>query len=82
MPPSVDAVPSPDLLTADELHALALTSALAGAMHEIIGDGPAAHGDLAEAVAAIHVLQRMIGAQAAARAYPQRYRLLGRAFGD
>ena len=66
-----------DPLTADEHRALALSADLAKAVRRIIGDGPAAAGDWAEAAAAVHVVQRMIAGQAAARAYPARYRLLG-----
>ena len=44
---------------------------------EIIGHGPTRDADLAEAAAAVHVLQRMIMANAAARLYPKELRLLG-----
>lgn len=44
---------------------------------EIVADGPTRVGDLSEFVANIHGIQNMILAQAAARAYPDRYRLLG-----
>lgn len=43
----------------------------------VVAHGPAREADLAELAAAIHVIQRMIMGQAAARAYPGRYRLLG-----
>jgi hypothetical protein len=43
----------------------------------LVPQGPNREGDLAEARAAIHVVQRMILAQAAARAYPAEFRLLG-----
>lgn len=68
-----------DLLTADERHALALSGKLANLVGKIIraGDGPTVDADWSEAARAIHVIQHMIGAQAAARAYPYEYRLLG-----
>lgn len=46
----------------------------------VVGDGPSRDGDLAEAVRHIHVLQNMVLAQAASRAYPDRYRLMGASF--
>jgi hypothetical protein len=44
-----------------------------------VGDGPTRAADLAELTAAIHVIQRAVMAQAAARAYPGQYRPLGEA---
>jgi hypothetical protein len=44
---------------------------------EVIADGPTRDEDLAELTAAIHVVQRMVMGNAAARAYPAKYRLLG-----
>jgi hypothetical protein len=66
-----------DLLTPAEREAVATAAALANQVYAIIGDGGAEEGDLAEAVHHIHAIQRMILAQAAARAYPDLYRLLG-----
>lgn len=43
----------------------------------LVPEGLTQGADLAEARAAIHVVQRMILAQAAARAYPAEFRLLG-----
>ncbi len=40
-------------------------------------DGKVANEDLAEVAGRIHDLQHLVMAQAAARAYPDRYRLLG-----
>ncbi len=65
------------LLTPAEHDAMAQTAQLTRTMREIIGDGPAAEGDIAEMVDAVHRIQRMVLGQAAARAYPERYRLLG-----
>ncbi len=67
-----------ELLTTAEHEALDLTGRLARAIGTVIGGGGApAAADFREAVAHIHALQQMIMAQAAARAYPDRYRLLG-----
>lgn len=67
-----------ELLTEAEHRAMDLTvelwNLLAG---EVILNGRAGPGDRAEMAAAIHVIQERILAQAAARAYPDRYRLLG-----
>ena len=66
-----------DLLTDEELIALDLTSKLANSMRVIIGDGPLAEYDWAEIAAKIHDIQHTIMAQAASRAYPEKFRLLG-----
>lgn len=66
-----------DLLTADEHEAMRLSGELANVCRRIIGNGPAAHGDWAEFAGAIHDIQSRIMGQAAARAYPDRYRPLG-----
>ena len=44
---------------------------------QIVGGAPSAQGDLEEITAHIHGLQRMVLSQAAARAYPDKYRKLG-----
>jgi chaperonin GroEL (HSP60 family) len=67
-----------DLLTDAEHAAMATTVTLANQLAEIIGDGTTSNGDIAEVVHHLHAIQRTILAQAAARAYPDRYRLLGR----
>lgn len=67
-----------DALTDAEHAAMDLTAQLARAMGAIIGDGGApAASDFREVVIHIHALQHMIMAQAAARLYPDKYRLLG-----
>lgn len=43
----------------------------------IVGDGVTREADLAEAIVHVHALQHFVMAQAAARAYPTEYRLLG-----
>jgi hypothetical protein len=64
-------------LTELEHEAMDMTGALAGLIRRIIGDGPTAAADWGEAAIRIHSVQQFILAQAAARAYPDRYRLLG-----
>jgi hypothetical protein len=64
-------------LTDDELHALDLTADLANAVSRIIGGERTGAHDWAEMAAHIHCIQHAIMAQAAARAYPDRFRLLG-----
>jgi hypothetical protein len=66
-----------ELLTADEHEAVRLIGELVGLFRKIVGDGPNRIGDLNEFTRTIHVLQNTILAQAAARAYPDRYRLVG-----
>lgn len=66
-----------ELLTADEHYALALSGELASICNKIIGDGPQAAHDWAEMAVHIHGVQHMLMRQAAARAYPDLYRLLG-----
>jgi hypothetical protein len=68
------------LLTAEEHEAIDLTGQLAILMGRIVGEGPTRTGDLNEVVQRIQAIQQMILAQAAARAYPDRYRLLGGTF--
>lgn len=66
-----------DLLTPDEHHAMDLTAQLADTLARIVGDGPSRAHDLNELAGHVHLIQHAILAQAAARAYPDRYRLLG-----
>ncbi len=44
---------------------------------EICGHGPTREDDLAELRAAVHVIQQRLMSQAAARAYPGEFRLMG-----
>lgn len=67
----------PDLLTPDEHRAVAMAAELWGQLRVITADGPAREGDLSELVFHIHAIQRAVLKQAAARAYPDLYRLLG-----
>lgn len=66
-----------DLLTQAEHNAVTTAALLANQIAEIAGGGTSRDADIAEAVHHIHAVQRMILAQAAARVYPDRYRLLG-----
>ena len=66
-----------DLLTAAEHQAMRATVDLYHHLARIVGDGQARHSDMDEVVRHIHALQWMILAQAAGRAYPDQYRLLG-----
>lgn len=64
-------------MTEGEHRAMELSAELWKAICEVAGRGQTRHDDLTEAVAHIHAIQHMIMAQAAARSYPERYRLLG-----
>ncbi len=67
-----------DLLTEAEHRAMDLTVQLWNLLcREIIGNGPSRPGDVQELARDLHVIQERILAQAAGRAYPDRYRLLG-----
>lgn len=68
------------LLTDLELEAMTLTGTLANLLRRIIGDGPTAEHDWAETAADVHRLQQRIMSQAAARAYPDKFRLMGGSF--
>jgi hypothetical protein len=74
----VDLVEDAGLLTALELDIVKYLGKLHTALvTEVIGDGPARFGDVAEVTHAVHVLQHAVMAQAAARAYPDLFRVLG-----
>lgn len=65
-------------LTEVEKQALALTAELYDLIAgRIIVSGPTREQDTAELAADIHRIQARIGAQAAARAHPDLYRLMG-----
>lgn len=66
-----------DLLTPDEHRAVELTAELWNALSAVVGDGPTRGRDLQELAAHIHAIQQAVLSHAAARAYPDRYRLLG-----
>jgi hypothetical protein len=67
-----------DLLTDAERRAMELTTQLVNLVaRAVIGDGETRTQDINEFVRHVHGIQHMIMAQAAARAYPGEYRLLG-----
>lgn len=67
-----------EMLTVAELRAMELTVDLWNLIaREIVGSGPSREGDLAEIAEDVHGIQARIMAQAAARAYPSKFRLLG-----
>jgi hypothetical protein len=72
-----DAATETAALTETEHQVMDLTSQLWSAFCAVTGDGRTRAEDLHEASLHIHALQNMVLAQAAARAYPDRYRLLG-----
>lgn len=65
------------LLTVAEVAALEQCGALAGMLGSIVGLGPTRGADLAELYGHVHGIQQAIMSQAAARVYPERFRLLG-----
>lgn len=74
MKPGADGAP---LLTPEEHEVMDMTANLANALRRVVGDGPHAAHDWNEIAAPIHTIQHHVLAQAAARAYPERYRLMG-----
>ena len=68
----------PKLLTENEHEAVELSAQLYNLIKKIIGDGSDSKDDIQEMELYIHLIQNMILSQAAARAYPKMYRLLGR----
>jgi len=69
--------PELNLMTAAEHGAMDLTLQLDRLMVEIIGDGPVSAADLRASRIDLHHIQHRILRQAAGRAYPDRYRMLG-----
>lgn len=70
--------PQPELLTEAEHRAIELTAELWNLLvQEVLGMEASRDGDTAELCVHIHGIQRAVLAQAAARAYPGKYRLLG-----
>jgi hypothetical protein len=73
-----DAAARADLLTAAEHEAVAMAGRLyVHVRDKVCGNGSTRDDDLAELRALVHGIQRLVEAQAAARAYPQAYRLMG-----
>ena len=72
------APPPAGLLTPDEHQAVRQADLLYTLIADrVVADGPTKDDDLAEIRAAIHLIQRAVLAQAAARAHPREFRLLG-----
>lgn len=74
--------PAPAALTDAELGALDLTRQLANAMSAVMSSGAEFRADWSEFTTHLHAIQHMIMSQAAARSYPDRFRLLGRGLGE
>jgi hypothetical protein len=65
------------LLTSAEHRAIDLTEQLEVTLTGIVGHGAARDEDMRELRAHVHAIQAAVLSQAASRAYPQLYRLLG-----
>lgn len=68
---------STELLTPQEHKAIDDAGKLWNDLSAIVGNGVTRQADLGEFYLSIHAIQRGVMKQAAARAYPDRYRLLG-----
>ena len=66
-----------DHLTTEEHAVIRQAGDLWGSICKAIPDGPTRDADLAELIPHIHAIQHTFMANAAARAYPDTYRLLG-----
>lgn len=66
-----------ELLTDREKQLLDKLADVANEFFVVSSSSPTRYNDIGEAVSCIHTLQRMILANAAARAYPDKYRLFG-----
>lgn len=67
-----------ELLTEAEHKAMDLTAQLWNLLvSDVVGNGHSRAKDLHELVHHLHAIQHTVMSQAAARAYPNRYRLLG-----
>jgi hypothetical protein len=74
---------SSSVLTGDEREAVRLAGQLyTHIADKVCGHGPTRDDDLAEVRAAIHVVQRLVMAQAAARSHPGELRLMGEVIGQ
>jgi len=70
------------LLTPDEKDCIKLAGELWNLLCKVVQPGPTAEGDTTELIHHIHAIQHTVMAQAAARAFPDRYRLLGSVIND
>lgn len=64
-------------LTPQEHAAIKQAATLWNTLCEVVPDGPTRNADLAELIHHVHAIQHTVMAQAAARAHPTLYRLLG-----
>ena len=65
------------VLTDDEHAAVTKAGELWGLLCSIVADGPTREADLNELIVHVHAIQRAVLSQAAGRAFPDQYRLLG-----
>lgn len=80
--PTVVTLPQPEFLTPVEREAIKVAGRLAALCAEIAGHEHTRDDDLREIVLHVHAIQNAVLAQAAARAYPDTYRLMGESFYD
>lgn len=66
-----------ELLTQNEIETLDALAELTGRFSRVLGHGPTRSEDFREVVLHVRALQNMVMSQAAARAYPAKFRLLG-----
>lgn len=77
-----DLVAEGEVLTPNEHRVLTLTRRLANAIGKAVPEGANRSRDIDELVAHIHPIQHAFMAQAAARAHPSEFRLLGKSLGE
>lgn len=70
------------MLTADEHTLIDNLATIWNQFGVVVADGPSRTADLAEIAVHIHALQALVLSQSAARAHPDRYRLLGDGLGQ
>lgn len=75
--PEVETLVAVELLTEDEKRAIELAGECASLIFKIIKENGGFEHDADEICTAVHVLQRFVMSNAAARAYPGKYRMLG-----
>jgi hypothetical protein len=70
------------VLTGPEREVVKRLGDLWGDICDVVDDGPTRAADLNEAIAHIHALQHFVMSNAAARAHPDEFRLLGSTLPD
>lgn len=68
---------SPAVLTVAEVACVKQCGALAGMLASIVGHGASRDGDMRELIGHVHAIQQAVLSNAAGRAYPEQFRLLG-----